>query len=83
MRGIKKFRTFQEARIDLYREMWERGFDKDRLSRLLEETKNFLDQKGINQGQLYPPGIYPFRTLALAEEDLHKRIEKRRNHQGK
>lgn len=83
MRGIKKFRTFQEARIDLYREMWERGFDQDRLSRFLKETKNFLDQKGINRGQLYPPGVYPFKTFAEAEKDLQKRILNRNNHNGK
>ncbi len=83
MRGIKKFRTFQEARIDLYREIRERGFDKERHSRFLKETENFLEQKGMNRGQLYPPGIYPFKTFAEAEEDLQKRILDRKNHNGK
>jgi len=83
MRGIKKFRSFQEARIDLYREMWERGFNQNHLSRFLKETENFLDRKGINRGQLYPPGIYPFKTFAEAEEDLQKRILDRKNRNEK
>jgi hypothetical protein len=75
MKGIKKYHTFLEARLDLYKDMWERGFDLARISHFLKKLKKSLVARGIIQSPLYPPGIYPFKTFKEAEEDLNKREE--------
>lgn len=37
MKVIRKYKTFLAARLDLYREMWERGFQEERVAKMLKE----------------------------------------------
>lgn len=55
---MKKYKSFLSARLDLYKEMWEKGFDKEYISKLLRETKRLLKRKNP-----YSHGIYLFKTF--------------------
>lgn len=76
MSRIRRYRTFEEARLDLYKEMWKKGFVKEEISEYLEKMKNSLEEKKIIKHPIYPPGIYPFRSFEEAERDLKRRIKK-------
>lgn len=75
MSRIKKYKTLNDARIDLYREMWEAGFVKEHLSEYLKNLKDSLEGKNIIKKRIYPPGVYPFYSFEQAEKDLVKRIK--------
>lgn len=75
---IRKYKSFLEARIDLYREMWERGFDEKRVSQLLKGIKEFVKRNNLPQATpLYNPGVYFFETIGEAQEDQEKRLKQR------
>ncbi len=75
MSSIRKYKTLDDARIDLYREMWERGCVKESLSEYFKKMKDSLEEKKIIKAQIYPPGVYPFNSFEDAEKDLIKRIK--------
>lgn len=79
MKGIRKYRTFLEARLDMYREMWERGFDVQRMLQFFKDYEKFVKSHNLPQTKpLYPPGIYFFKTLKEAQEDEKIREETRK-----
>ncbi|MBI4648669.1 MAG: hypothetical protein HY738_19315 [Bacteroidia bacterium] len=70
---IRKYHSFLEARLDLYREMWERGFDEKRISKLFNELKASYKRNNLLKF-LYNPGIYFFKTIEESQKDMEKRI---------
>lgn len=75
MSRIKRYKSPNDARIDLYREMWEAGFVKEHLSQYLKNLKDSLEGKNIIKNRIYPHGVYPFHSFEEAEKDLLKRIK--------
>ncbi len=80
MRGIRKYKTFLEARLDMYKEMWERGFQEKRVSKLLKDFDKSLKEFNLPASRsLYQPGIYLFESLDDAQKDVEARIKKNDN----
>ncbi|OPX17815.1 hypothetical protein BXT86_04490 [candidate division WOR-3 bacterium 4484_100] len=80
MKGVKKYKTFLEARLDMYREMWERGFQKERVAKFLRDFEASIKRFNLPASKvLYPPGIYLFKSFENARNDLKKRIKKNDN----
>jgi len=67
-----------EARLDLYREMWERGFDEKRISKILRDFHESVIRNNLPQAKpLYEHGIYFFKTIEESQEDLEKKLLER------
>ena len=79
-KGIIRYKTFAEARMDMYREMWEMGFDEDRMKRALKEFEDSIKRFNLPSSKLYyPPGIYPFKTFEDAQRDVEERMKRNDN----
>ncbi|MDI6740407.1 MAG: hypothetical protein QME74_08605 [Candidatus Edwardsbacteria bacterium] len=75
MRGLRKYRTPLEARLDMYREMWERGFDAERVNRFFIEFEEAAVKYNLPAGRsVYQPGLYFFRSFDDARADAEKRM---------
>ncbi len=79
-RGIRKYRTFLEARLDMYREMWKRGFQEKRVARFLKEFADSLRKYNHPASKiLYKPGLYFFESFEQSQRDLEMRIKENDN----
>lgn len=66
--------------MDMYREMWERGFQEERISKLLREFEASVKRFNLPIGKpLYPPGIYLFKSFEEAQKDVEERIRRNDN----
>ncbi|MEW6102600.1 MAG: hypothetical protein AB1630_02080 [bacterium] len=74
---IKKYKDFLTARLDLYKEMYERGFQKERLSKMLKDFEASLKRHNLLASKVfYPYGVYPFLSFEEAQKDLEERVKK-------
>lgn len=80
MKGIRKYKTFLDARLDMYGEMWERGFQEKRVAKFLRDFEASIKKFNLPVSRLlYRPGIYSFRSFADAQKDLEERVKKNDN----
>ncbi len=77
MKGIKKYRTFEEARIDLYNDMIKEGFKSEFISEYFRKMKKTLEERGLVKERLYAPGLYFFESFEEAERDLNYRLREK------
>lgn len=72
---IRKYHSFLEARLDLYREMWKREFSWQTAKKFHNDFERFCKKNNLSVIKpLYPPGIYFFKSIKEARKDVMKKI---------